>query len=181
VPAWVPEQRHRPVDHREPVAERPDVNSPQKEQRHDSVGALWSPNRREAIRRQHRAGQDRPKDDPFSASASRVWSRAAKALDLITAAGLPRRLMVDASHDNSGKDHRRQPVVTKAIAEQLTARERGLTGVMLESFLAEGKQQPGPPETLSYGQSVTDACMDFGTTTGVLTELAAAVRSRRSF
>jgi len=108
-------------------------------------------------------------------------SHVAKALDLITGAGLPRRLMVDASHGNSGKDHRRQPVVAAAIAEQVTAGERGLTGVMLESFLVEGKQEPGPPDTLTYGQSVTDACMDFGTTAGVLEGLAAAVRSRRNF
>ena len=108
-------------------------------------------------------------------------SHVAKALDLIGAAGLPRRLMVDASHGNSGKDHRRQPVVAEAIAEQLAAGERGLTGVMLESFLAEGKQEPGPPDTLTYGQSVTDACLDFGTTARVLQTLAAAVRSRRTF
>ena len=108
-------------------------------------------------------------------------SHVTKALDLITAAGLPRRLMVDASHGNSGKDYRRQPVVADAIAEQLAAGERGLTGVMLESFLAEGKQEPGPPDTLTYGQSVTDGCMDFGTTAEVLQTLAAAVRSRRTF
>ena len=89
--------------------------------------------------------------------------------------------MVDASHGNSGKDHRRQPVVAAAIAEQVTAGEGGLTGVMLESFLVEGKQEPGPPDTLTYGQSVTDACMDFGTTAEVLEGLAAAVRSRRKF
>jgi 3-deoxy-7-phosphoheptulonate synthase len=106
-------------------------------------------------------------------------SHTAKALDLIAAAGLPRRLMVDASHGNSGKDHRRQPVVAAAIAEQVAAGERGLTGVMLESFLVEGKQEPGRPATLTYGQSVTDACMDFGTTAAVLAELAAAVRTRR--
>jgi 3-deoxy-7-phosphoheptulonate synthase len=63
----------------------------------------------------------------------------------------------------------------------VAAGERGLTGVMLESFLVEGKQEPGPPATLTYGQSVTDACMDFGTTAAVLAELAAAVRTRRSF
>ncbi len=103
----------------------------------------------------------------------------AKALDLITAAGLPRRLMVDASHGNSGKDHRRQPVVAAAIAEQVAAGEHGLAGVMLESFLHEGRQEPGPPATLTYGQSVTDACLDFGTTAAVLTELANAVSSRR--
>ena len=106
-------------------------------------------------------------------------SHTAKALDLIAAAGLPRRLMVDASHGNSGKDHRRQPVVAASIADQVAAGERGLTGVMLESFLADGKQEPGPPATLTYGQSVTDACMDFETTAGVLDTLAAAVRSRR--
>ena len=87
--------------------------------------------------------------------------------------------MIDASHGNSGKDHRRQPAVAAAVAEQLAAGERGLTGVMLESFLAAGRQQPGPPHTLTYGQSVTDACMDFATTAAVLAELAAAVRTRR--
>jgi 3-deoxy-7-phosphoheptulonate synthase len=104
-----------------------------------------------------------------------------KALDLITGAGLPRRLMVDASHGNSGKDHRRQALVAAAIAEQVAAGETGLTGVMLESFLREGNQKPGPPATLTYGQSVTDACLDFETTAGVLDNLAAAVRSRRKF
>ncbi len=107
-------------------------------------------------------------------------SHVSKALDLIAAAGLPRTLMVDASHGNSGKDHRRQPPVAAAIAEQVATGETGLTGVMLESFLHEGKQEPGPPATLTYGQSVTDACMDFETTAGVLDDLAAAVRSRRN-
>ncbi|HJY62139.1 MAG TPA: 3-deoxy-7-phosphoheptulonate synthase, partial [Streptosporangiaceae bacterium] len=107
-------------------------------------------------------------------------SHVAKALDLITGAGLPRRLMVDASHGNSGKDHRRQPVVTASLAEQVAAGEHGLTGVMLESFLAEGRQEPGPPATLTYGQSVTDACMDIATTAAVLTGLAAAVQTRRN-
>ncbi|MDQ2813631.1 MAG: 3-deoxy-7-phosphoheptulonate synthase [Actinomycetota bacterium] len=106
-------------------------------------------------------------------------SHVAKALDLITAAGRPRRLMVDASHGNSGKDHRRQPLVAASIAQQVAAGEDGLTGVMLESFLREGKQEPGPPATLTYGQSVTDACMDFETTAAVTEDLAAAVRSRR--
>jgi len=106
-------------------------------------------------------------------------SHIAKALDLITGAGRPRRLMVDASHGNSGKDHRRQPLVAASIAQQVAAGEDGLTGVMLESFLRAGKQEPGPPATLSYGQSVTDACMDFETTEATVSELAAAVRSRR--
>jgi 3-deoxy-7-phosphoheptulonate synthase len=102
-----------------------------------------------------------------------------KALDLIKGAGLPGRLMVDASHGNSGKDHRRQPPVAAAIADQVAAGEDGLTGVMLESFLLAGKQEPGPPPTLAHGQSVTDACMDFETTAAVLDGLSAAVRARR--
>src|ERR1700735_3003512 len=67
-------------------------------------------------------------------------SHVAKALDLITAAGLPGRLMVDARHGNSGKEHRRQALVAAAIAEQVAGGERGLTGVMLESFLRGGRQ-----------------------------------------
>jgi 3-deoxy-7-phosphoheptulonate synthase len=108
-------------------------------------------------------------------------SHVSKALDLVAAAGLPRRLMVDASHGNSGKDHTRQPLVAASIADQVAAGEQGLTGVMLESFLREGRQEPGPPGTLTYGQSVTDACMDFETTAAVLDNLAAAVRARRTF
>jgi 3-deoxy-7-phosphoheptulonate synthase len=102
-----------------------------------------------------------------------------KALDLVAAAGLPRRLMVDASHGNSGKDHRRQPAVTASLAEQITAGETGIAGVMLESFLVAGNQEPGDPSTLTYGQSVTDACMDIDMTAAVLKELAAAVAARR--
>jgi 3-deoxy-7-phosphoheptulonate synthase len=103
----------------------------------------------------------------------------AKALDLITAAGLPRRIMVDASHGNSSKDYRRQPAVAESLAEQLTDGESGVVGVMLESFLVAGRQEPGDPATLTYGQSVTDACMDIEMTAGTLETLAAAVRARR--
>jgi 3-deoxy-7-phosphoheptulonate synthase len=103
----------------------------------------------------------------------------AKALNLVEAAGLPRRLMVDASHGNSGKDFHRQSVVAAALGEQISAGERGIAGVMLESFLVEGRQEPGDPATLTYGQSVTDACMNVDTTAAVLRELAAAIRTRR--
>jgi 3-deoxy-7-phosphoheptulonate synthase len=101
------------------------------------------------------------------------------ALELIAKAGLPRRVMVDASHGNSGKDFRRQPIVSAALADQVGGGERGIVGMMLESFLQEGRQEPGGPATLVYGQSVTDACMDIDTTAGVLGELAAAARRRR--
>jgi 3-deoxy-7-phosphoheptulonate synthase len=87
--------------------------------------------------------------------------------------------MVDASHGNSEKDYRRQPIVAEALAEQIAAGEQGLAGVMLESFLEAGHQEPGPLEGLVYGQSITDACMDMATTGAVLNGLAAAVRNRR--
>jgi 3-deoxy-7-phosphoheptulonate synthase len=103
----------------------------------------------------------------------------AKALDLITAAGLPRRLMVDASHGNSGKDYRRQHTVAGSLAGQLEAGERGIAGVMLESFLVAGRQEPGDPATLTYGQSVTDACMDIDMTAAALETLAASIARRR--
>jgi len=106
-------------------------------------------------------------------------SHVSKALDMVADAGLPRRLMVDASHGNSWKNHRRQPLVAAALADQMAAGERGLTGVMLESFLRAGRQEPGDLATLTYGQSVTDACMDIGMTADVLDTLAAAVRDRR--
>jgi len=106
-------------------------------------------------------------------------SHVAKALDLVSAVGLPRRVMVDASHGNSGKDYARQPAVAESLAEQVTGGERGIIGVMLESFLVAGRQEPGDPATLTYGQSVTDACMDLGMTADTLNTLASAVGSRR--
>jgi 3-deoxy-7-phosphoheptulonate synthase len=103
-----------------------------------------------------------------------------KALDLAAGAGLGRKVIVDASHDNSRKDHLRQAEVAAALAEQVADGEVGLAGVMLESFLVAGRQEPGDPATLTYGQSITDACMDWQTTAGILDTLAAAVRRRRT-
>jgi 3-deoxy-7-phosphoheptulonate synthase len=102
-----------------------------------------------------------------------------KALDLVSAAGLPRRIMVDASHGNSGKDHTRQIGVAKSLAEQLSGGQQGVVGVMLESFLVAGNQKPGDPATLTYGQSVTDACMDIEMTAFALETLAASAQARR--
>jgi 3-deoxy-7-phosphoheptulonate synthase len=108
-----------------------------------------------------------------------AWS-VAGALEVIEAAGLPRRLMVDASHGNSGRDHRRQEAAAVAVAAQVAAGERAIAGVMLESFLVSGRQEPGDRAGLVYGQSVTDACMGFPDTVAVLETLAAAVRARRA-
>jgi 3-deoxy-7-phosphoheptulonate synthase len=107
-------------------------------------------------------------------------SEVTDALELVAKAKLPRRVMVDASHGNSEKDYRRQSIVAEALAEQIAGGEQGLVGVMLESFLEAGRQEPGPLAGLVYGQSVTDGCMDIGTTEGVLNGLAAAVRKRRA-
>jgi 3-deoxy-7-phosphoheptulonate synthase len=103
----------------------------------------------------------------------------AKALNVVGDAGLPARVMVDASHGNSGKDYRRQVLVADAIADQVAEGQHGLAGVMLESFLREGKQEPGEAAMLVYGRSVTDACIDIDTTAEVLHTLAGAVGCRR--
>jgi 3-deoxy-7-phosphoheptulonate synthase len=104
----------------------------------------------------------------------------AAALGLLERAGLPARVVVDASHGNSGKDHRRQPVVAADLATRLAGGERGVVGVMLESFLVAGAQKLvlGRSDDLIYGQSVTDACMSWETTETVLGELAEAMAAR---
>jgi len=104
------------------------------------------------------------------------------AADRLRAAGMPARVMVDASHGNSGKDHVRQQAVAHELAEQIAAERASgaaaVAGVMLESFLVGGAQKldprPGHPE-LVHGQSVTDACMAWDATVEVLEHLAAAV------
>jgi 3-deoxy-7-phosphoheptulonate synthase len=101
------------------------------------------------------------------------------ALNAVERAKLPRRIMIDTSHGNSGKDHARQPIVAHDVAEQIAAGERGIIGILLESFLVDGRQDLVDRNNLVYGQSVTDACMGWEMTVPVLHELAASVRSRR--
>jgi 3-deoxy-7-phosphoheptulonate synthase len=103
-----------------------------------------------------------------------------EALSKLRAAGLPERLVIDASHDNSGKDPGRQPDASAAIADQVAAGNKAIVGVMLESFLVAGRQDlPADGGELTYGQSITDACMDWDQTVAVLEGLATAVRARR--
>jgi 3-deoxy-7-phosphoheptulonate synthase len=97
----------------------------------------------------------------------------------MTKAGLEPRLVVDASHGNSGKKHENQPKVIAEIAGQLMAGEDRIKGVMVESHLLAGRQDHVPGRPLVYGQSITDACIDWATSVEVLEELAAAVRTRR--
>lgn len=101
--------------------------------------------------------------------------------------GADARLMVDASHANSGKDHIRQAGVVREIAEQISAGDDSIAGIMIESFLVGGAQNLDPAKLpvnggtgLVYGQSVTDKCIDIDTTVDLLGELAAAVRQRRT-
>lgn len=98
----------------------------------------------------------------------------ASATAQLAASGLPARVMIDCSHANSGKDHVRQAQVAHEIADRIAAGERGISGLMLESFLVGGAQSLGGE--LVYGQSVTDKCMDFDTTADVLAHLHRAMR-----
>ena len=93
--------------------------------------------------------------------------------------GVKPRIMIDCSHANSGKDHRRQGSVCRAVAEQIASAERRLIGAMLESNLVAGSQTLANGKTLIYGQSITDACIDWPETHTLLHELAHAVQKRR--
>lgn len=91
-------------------------------------------------------------------------------------AGLPARVMVDCSHGNSNKDYRRQGEVAEQVAEQLRSGSRHVMGVMIESHLVGGSQKiPSDLSQLTYGQSITDACIDLATTRGLLEHLGSAV------
>jgi 3-deoxy-7-phosphoheptulonate synthase len=98
---------------------------------------------------------------------------------ILDRAGLSRRLMIDCSHANSNKDHKQQPEVCRDVARQIAGGNRNVFGVMLESNLVEGAQKLAKGRTLTYGQSITDACMDWNTTEELLADLAESVRSRK--
>ncbi|HLX77872.1 MAG TPA: 3-deoxy-7-phosphoheptulonate synthase, partial [Acidimicrobiales bacterium] len=106
----------------------------------------------------------------------------AQTLDRLEQKGLERRVVIDASHGNSGKDHLRQPLVVADIARRVADGEQGIVGMMLESFLVAGRQdlEFGRARELVYGKSITDACMGWDTTANVLETLADAVVARRS-
>ncbi|KAL5501693.1 hypothetical protein ACEPAH_8953 [Sanghuangporus vaninii] len=98
-------------------------------------------------------------------------------------AGLPQKIMIDCSHGNSQKQHQRQTIVADDIAKQLSYGDTSdkIMGVMIESNLLEGRQDipPAGPSGLKYGQSVTDACISWEQTLGVLDRLREGVRGRR--
>ena len=101
------------------------------------------------------------------------------ACQLLKAAGLREQVMVDVSHANSSKQHRKQIEVAADVAQQIASGEARITGLMIESHLQEGRQDIVPGQALQNGVSVTDACISFEQTVPVLQGLAAAVRTRR--
>ncbi len=94
-------------------------------------------------------------------------------------AGLQPRIMIDFSHANSSKDYRRQATVCHDVAGQIAGGDKRIMGVMIESNLVAGAQPLLADQPLVYGQSITDACIDWAETHTLLAELAAAVRARR--
>ena len=98
----------------------------------------------------------------------------------LVAAGLAPRIMIDVSHGNSSKRPENQPLVIADIARQIAGGERRIAGVMVESHLKAGRQDLVTGKPLVYGQSVTDGCVDWETSLGILETLADAVAARRS-
>ncbi|HYD77577.1 3-deoxy-7-phosphoheptulonate synthase [Ramlibacter sp.] len=101
------------------------------------------------------------------------------ACEVLRAAGLPGTVMIDCSHANSSKQHRRQVEVAADIGRRIAASSRRISGVMVESHLEEGRQDLKPGVPLQYGVSITDACIGWGQTEALLRQLAGDVRQRR--
>jgi len=101
------------------------------------------------------------------------------ACEELAKAGLAQRLMIDASHANSSKKPENQPAVCHDIAQQVSGGDTRIIGVMVESHLVAGRQDLVPGKPLTYGQSITDGCIDWESSVAVLEELAQAVRERR--
>ncbi|MBO1924292.1 3-deoxy-7-phosphoheptulonate synthase [Thiomicrorhabdus sp. 6S3-12] len=102
-----------------------------------------------------------------------------EAVQQLSEAGVQSKLMVDCSHANSNKDHTRQMIVAQSIADQLKDGSDAIMGVMVESHLVGGRQDVQPGKQLTYGQSITDACIDWESSTELLDMLAEGVRQRR--
>ncbi|KRG44183.1 phospho-2-dehydro-3-deoxyheptonate aldolase [Stenotrophomonas panacihumi] len=116
-------------------------------------------------------GGSRPNYDADSVDAAAA---------VLQKSGLAQRLMIDASHANSGKNPDNQPKVIADIAAQLAAGETRIVGAMVESHLVGGRQELVEGRPLVYGQSITDGCIDWDTSVAVLEQLADAVRARRA-
>ena len=104
----------------------------------------------------------------------------AEAVEKLTSAGVQTKLMVDCSHANSMKQHERQIIVADSIEEQLSNGEENIMGAMVESHLIAGRQDVARGKELTYGQSITDACIGWDDSKAVLEKLAQGVRNRRN-
>jgi 3-deoxy-7-phosphoheptulonate synthase len=91
---------------------------------------------------------------------------------------LTQSIMVDCSHANSNKDHRQQRKVVESVMAQVAQGNRSITGLMIESHLNSGNQSINNPDGLSYGVSITDACIDWEETDALLRHLASELASR---
>jgi len=91
-----------------------------------------------------------------------------EATELLTNNSLPPNIVIDCSHGNSNKDHKRQPVVFENIINQRINGNKNIVGIMLESHINEGNQKLNNPADLDYGVSITDACIDWNTTEKIL-------------
>ncbi len=121
-----------------------------------------------------RGGSAGPNFDAESVARAVAMASEGEACD----SEIRRPVLVDCSHGNSQKDHRRQAEACRAVLEQFRSGQNGLLGVMLESNLEEGRQDWSPDTRLRRGVSITDACIGWEATEELLNELAEAVRSR---
>jgi 3-deoxy-7-phosphoheptulonate synthase len=117
-----------------------------------------------------RGGSNRPNYDRVS-----VAGATAK----LEATGLNPRLMIDTSHANSQKQFHKQIEVCRDIIHQIKTGQDNIFGLMIESHLVEGRQDFKPGAELTYGQSITDACIGWDDSVTLLHELAQAVKAKR--
>lgn len=116
-----------------------------------------------------RGGASGPNFDPVSINT---------AVEKLSASKLIPRVLVDCSHANSNKNHNNQPLVARSVADQIREGSKNILGVMIESNLVAGRQDFVQGKPLTYGQSITDACIDFEATEKAVAELAASVASK---
>ncbi|MFT5220482.1 MAG: 3-deoxy-7-phosphoheptulonate synthase [Planctomycetota bacterium] len=117
-----------------------------------------------------RGGSDRPNYDSVSVNGT---------VERLNSAGLNSRIMIDCSHANSSKKFEKQTEVCRDIIHQIKAGQHNIFGVMIESHLVEGRQDYLNHADLTYGQSITDACLGWDASETLLRELADAVTVRR--
>jgi len=117
-----------------------------------------------------RGSKDGPNYDEESVS---------RAVAILSQAKLSPRLMIDMSHGNSNKDFRKQIIVAKSVCQQIESGKDQILGIMVESNLKEGNQSFQPGKKLTYGQSITDACVGWEETIKILDLLSQTVKNRR--